>query len=322
MEGDLSSTNLDFLKAVGVNDVVHTDHRDFGWDKLGYWDAELIADARRHAASRGIALNMLQLPMQASPVDKWELQDIMTAGPQRDSQIERVKKCVVAAAKGGVPAVKLNFSVSGILRTEMEQGRAGVMHTALDHSKFQAKPTPVGQISSDEMWKRIKYWVDAVLPVADELKVRVACHPHDPTMPLGMGLDDRVLGTISGLKKYVDLNPSPYHGLNYCQGCMEESGATKQELLDAIRYFGSRKKLFLVHFRTIIGTPQHFREAFIDEGDMDMMAAMQAYQDIGYENLIVPDHYPQIPNDKDRMATRAYAIGFIKAMIRATGGER
>ena len=103
---------------------------------------------------------------------------------------------------------------------------------------------------------------------------------------------------------------------------MEETGASKEELLDAIRYLGSRKRLFIVHFRTIIGGLGDFREAFIDEGDMDMLAAMKAYQEVGYEHMIVPDHYPRIPGDtRWGHQSRAYAVGYVKALIRATGGE-
>ncbi len=321
MEADLSGPNLDFLKAIGVNHVCATDHNTFGYDKLGYWDAGQLADARKHVEAHGLKLDMLGLPMQATPIDRWDMPHLVTGGPERDAQIARIVRCIQAAAKGGVPAVKINFSVAGVLRTEPVVGRGGAVHTALNYPWFKVPNTIAGQLTADEMWSRIRYFVDRVLPAAEEAGVKVACHPHDPTMPLGIGMDDRVLGTIDGLKKYCDLSPSAYHGLNYCQGCMEESGASRDELLDAIRYFGGRKKLFLVHFRTIKGVALNFREAFIDEGQMDMLAAMQAYQEVGYDGMIVPDHYPRIPGDDNRMATRAYAVGYMKALLRATGGE-
>jgi len=103
---------------------------------------------------------------------------------------------------------------------------------------------------------------------------------------------------------------------------MQESGASEEKLLDAIQYFGSRKRLFLVHFRTIRGGFGKFREAFIDESDMDLLAVMRAYQEVGYEHMIVPDHYPRIPGDTEwGHQSRAYAVGYIKALIAATGGE-
>ena len=320
MESDLSAANLEFLKCIGVNHVIGTDHRICGWDRLGHWDAGELTDLRKHVEAHGLKLVMLGI-MQAQSIDKEDLPNIVLATSGRDADIERFLKCVRAAAKAGIPAIKINFSVGGVLRTKPAVGRGGALHTALNIDEFKTPFTKAGRITAGEMWERITYFVQKVIPVAEEVGVRIACHPHDPAMPLGMGMDDRVLGTIDGLKKYCDLSPSPYHGLNYCQGCMEESGASQEELLEAIRYFGTRKRLFLVHFRTIRGRALHFREAFIDEGQMDMLAAMRAYQEVGYEHVIVPDHYPQIPGDVDRRDSRAYAVGYMKALIRATGGE-
>ena len=56
--------------------------------------------------------------------------------------------------------------------------------------------------------------------MAEEYKVRMACHPHDPGMPPGKGIRgvDRVLGSVNGLKRFIEIAPSPYHGVNFCQG--------------------------------------------------------------------------------------------------------
>jgi len=72
--------------------------------------------------------------------------------------------------------------------------------------------------------ERITYFVKRVIPVAEEHKIRMACHPHDPGMPKGKGFRgvDRVLGSVEGLKKFIDITPSPYHGLNFCQGTVTE----------------------------------------------------------------------------------------------------
>ena len=70
-------------------------------------------------------------------------------------------------------------------------------------------------------------------------------HPHDPGMPKGKGFRgvERVLGSVEGLKQFVDLVQSPYHGLNFCMGTVAEmlkNPAT--EIFDVIRYFGNRKQ--------------------------------------------------------------------------------
>ena len=101
--------------------------------------------------------------------------------------------------------------------------------------------------------------------------MRLACHPHDPYTPPGYKGVTRVLGTVEGLKRFVTMHESPYHGLNFCQGTVAEMlDDPRREIDDVIRWFGTRGKLFNVHFRNIKGRKLDFMEAFPDEGDMDM----------------------------------------------------
>jgi mannonate dehydratase len=322
MVQDLSSETLNFLKAIGINHICALDYHDFGYDRQGYWNPEPISEMRNHVEDHGIEVDMLALPLSQVSVDRSEMPNIMLGRPERDQEIDRVIKCIQAAGAAGIPAVKGNLIVSGLFRTEPVAGRGGARHTAFDLGKFQPPTTRAGKVTAEQAWERIAYFVERVIPAAEDAGVRVAIHPHDPAIPSGMGLDDRVLGDIAGLKQFCTLDDSPYHGLNFCQGCMQESGASQEELLDAIHSFGTHKRLFLVHFRTIKGGPRKFREAFIDESDWDLSALLQAYQGAGYEHMIVPDHYPKIPGDTAwGHQSRAYAVGYIKALIAATGGE-
>ena len=88
------------------------------------------------------------------------------------------------------------------------------------------------------MWERITYFLKRVVPVAEECKVRLCCHPHDPGMPRGKGFRgvERVLGSVEGLKRFVGITPSPYHGLNFCQGTVAEMlEKPGEQIYDVIR---------------------------------------------------------------------------------------
>jgi mannonate dehydratase len=321
VEHDTGTDKLDFLKAVGINHLCADGPAQYGFDRLGYWDVAELEETRKRCEAHGIKLDMITLPLNSVSVDRSALPNIIRASAERDAEMERLIKCVRAAAHAGISAVKFNFTIGGVLRTEREVGRAGALHTAFDYSKFTFQPTSAGEVSADEMWNRLAYVIDKITPVIDDLGIRISLHPHDPAVPLGVGMDDRILRDIASMERYLEMTHSPLFGLTFCQGCIAESGATAEDIVAGTRRFGHR--IFMVHFRAIVGGYLKFREAFPDEGDIDMVAVMKAYHATAPDHmLMVPDHYPRIPGDTPwGHQSRAYAIGYIKALIRAAGGE-
>ncbi|HTL03870.1 MAG TPA: mannonate dehydratase, partial [Vicinamibacterales bacterium] len=86
-------------------------------------------------------------------------------------------------------------------------------------------------------------------------------------------------------------------------------------------YFGSRKKIFSVHFRNIEGGRLNFRETFIDNGSVDMLKAARVYKEVGYDGMLMPDHVPRVEGDTGSMQGFAFAVGYIKAIIAAVSAE-
>lgn len=175
----------------------------------------------------------------------------------------------------------------------------------------------------DAMWERITYFLDRTIPVANEYKVRMACHPHDPGVPpTGYRGVDRVLGTVDGLKKFVSIRESPYHGLNFCQGTVSEMLQDPgKEIFDVIRHFGQRKKIFNVHFRNIRGKRDNFVETYPDEGDVNFYKAIKVYKEVGYPYMMMPDHMPMHPDDPGGHQAFSFSYGYIKALIQAMQNE-
>jgi mannonate dehydratase len=213
------------------------------------------------------------------------------------------------------------MSILGVLRTGRTPGRADTSYTSFKLADAKADPplTKAGRVSADKYWERITYFLERVIPVANEYKVRMACHPNDSmTPPEGYQGVDAVLSTVPGLKRFVTIKESPYHGLNFCQGTVSEMLIDPgKEVYDVIRWFGERKKIFMVHFRNIKGNRTAFSEVAIDEGDVDMAKAMLVYKDVGYDGIMMPDHAVQAPNDQGGEKYNAFAYGYIAGLIKA-----
>jgi mannonate dehydratase len=229
-------------------------------------------------------------------------------------------------ARAGIPALKYNLSLLGVVRTEPTKGRGGARYSTFvyDKAKPPAPLTTAGIVGADAYWERITYFLHRVVPVAEEFKVRLACHPQDPGMPKGRGFRgvETVLGSVDGLKRFVDIVDSPYHGLNFCQGTVAEMlQKPGEQIFDVIRHFGVRKKIFNVHFRNIRGGFLNFQETFIDGGDVDMLKAMRVYREVGYTGMMMPDHVPKIDGDFESAQSFAFTFGYIKALIAAVNAE-
>lgn len=287
------------------------------------WTVDYLNQYREHVESFGLTLDMLQLPLAAVEISRSESPNIMLGrSPERDREIDRICEIVRMAAQAGIPALKYNLTILGVVSTERVQGRGGSSNRAFDYSKASREETIAGRVTSEQMWERIEYFVKRVVPVADEYKVRLACHPHDPAVPPGFRGVDRVLATVDGLKRFIELSPSPYHGLNFCQGTIAESlERPGEQIYDVIRYFGQRGRIFNVHFRNIRGGYLNFVETFPDEGDVDMLKALRVYKEVGYKYMIMPDHVPTIAGTDPQNVAFAFCYGYIRALMQAIESE-
>jgi len=265
--------------------------------------------------------------LTSSLIDKEKHPAIMLAqSPERDRDIEAFQNHIKTCAATGIRTLKYNMSILGVVRLDEVPGRGDAVYNRWNYDDAVAKNPPLtraGVVNADAFWERIDYFLSHVVPVANEYKVRIACHPQDPGMPpQGYRGVDRVLGTIDGLKRFIGMHESTYHGLNFCQGTVSEDlFHPNDELPDVIRYFGSRKKIFNVHFRNIRGGRNNFvAEMFPDEGDVDFVKILKVYREVGYEDLLMPDHSPVVPGESGDQSQREnfpFEFGFIRGLIQS-----
>jgi mannonate dehydratase len=310
-----SDEELRFLQRCGVRHKAgrFPFHPGRGWDV-----DELNRERDRHEAF-GIELDMSLIPIYE------ELPNIIYYGrsPERDREIDLVCEMIRTASRAGIDSLRYNTCILPIDRTEPEEGRGGYRHTAFRLDRIpkeeREKLTDAGRVTAQMHWERIEYLLERIVPVAEECKVRLGNSQEDPPTPSGYKGVDKVLNDFEGMKRFIEIRRSPYHGWNFCIGSiaeMLEDPAT--EIYHFIEYFGRRHTIFLVHYRNLLGKRYRFREALPDEGDMDFCKVLKALKEVGYCYGIDPDHVPGTDDDpKGYYQAYAYCFGYINAMIQA-----
>ena len=290
------------------------------------WSVDGLSRLRERVAAHGISLDMVPLPMSSSEISSAEMPAIyLGQSPERDRNIDDICQMIRNCARAGIMQVKYNFTIIGIPRSGTAPGRGRSRYSEFIFANAKQDPalTIAGKVDADTYWERITYFLERVVPVATEYKVKMGCHPQDPGVPKGTGWRgvDAVLGSPDGLKRFVAIKESPYHGLNFCQGTVSEQlEKPGEQIFDVIRYFGTRKKIFSVHCRNIEGGLLNFRETFIDNGSVDMLKAMRVYKEVGYDGMMMPDHVPRVEGIGNDQGF-AFAFGYIKALIAAVAAE-
>lgn len=315
----------DVLRAVAAFGLKHICSGEIAPRLDEKWSVDGLSRLREQVESYGLSLAMIPLPMSSVTINRNNYPSILLGkSPERDRDIDEISTMIRNAGKAGIPALKYNLTYLGVVRSGYAAGRGGTRGSSFVYETAKVDPQVFAMVKADDdtMWERIEYFLKRVVPVAEDAKVRIACHPNDPGMPKG-GFHSvpSVLSSVEGLKKFVAIAPSPYHGLNFCQGTVcEMLDNPAKEIPDVIRYFGSRKKIFNVHFRNIVGHRLNFREAFPDEGDINFLECARVYREVGYDGMLMPDHAPLIEGDKTGLAF-AFEIGYIQAIVQTVRNE-
>jgi mannonate dehydratase len=315
---DHSTPTLQALAAFGVSHICSGKlSREIDKD----WTVDALTRLRRHVESFGIRLECVPLPMSSGDILHAEHPEILLGRePERERAIEGIRIMIRHCGKAGIPMVKYNLTFIGVVRSPQTIGRGGAKLSTFRHAELKPQPEfpGVGRVTEEIYWDRIGYFLKKVVPVAEEAGVRLACHPQDPGFPRGTGWRgvETVLGSPEGLRRFVETCASPNHGLNFCQGTISEMlRKPNEEIHDIIRDFGRRRKIFMVHFRNIRGGWLDFQETFPDDGDVDMMRALRAYREIGFDGMVMPDHVPEVAGDPTRQKSFAFCFGYIQALL-------
>src|ERR1035441_7535653 len=179
-----NEVHLKYLARYGVRNICG--YPQIGGDRL-YATVDELKRIIDMAGKYGISIDCTAPPfLESSYIDVEKHPAVMLAqSPQRDRDIESLQTFIKNCAQAGIPSIKYNMSILGVVRSGWTPGRGDAMCSTwkLAEAHPEAPLTKAGHVDAEAFWERITYFLDRVIPVANEYKIRMACHPQDPGVP-------------------------------------------------------------------------------------------------------------------------------------------
>ena len=293
----------------------------YAGDPEKLWTVQELKALREEIERAGLILAAIE------NIDPAHWHDILLDGPQRPQQIEKVKTLIRRLGEARIPVLGYNFSLAGVCgRVTAPLGRGQAVTLGMD-GPAEDVPIPNGMIwnmvydrdaaagnlpaiSHEELWRRLQNFLEEVIPVAERSGVQLAAHPDDPPMPT-MRQQPRLVYQPHMYQRLIDLVPSPSNALELCVGTLAEM--TEGNIYDAVDQYSKQEKIAYIHLRNVIGKVPHYRETFIDEGDVDMIRVLAILHRNHFDGVLIPDHTPQMTCSAPWHAGMAHTLGFMLA---------
>lgn len=324
----LSEPRLRYIRQLGATDIF-VDHADTeeepdefndrdGTDTIAVGPDQIPSVSELEAAKERIEDHGLSFTgIQSLPYSMYG--DIMFGRDGATEALEQITTLVRNLGEAGVPILGYQWNPRSVvpMRTSPVKTRGGAEATAFDYEKLE-RPDDLAPgldraYTEQEFWDNYEYFLENVLPVAEEAGVDLALHPVDPPVLESLGGIPRLFRNVKNFEKAMELVPSDNHGLKLCLGCFSQMG---KDVTEVIRLFGERDQIIFIHFRDVVGTVPEFNETFVDMGNFDTPEVVRTLHDIGFEGAVIPDHVPKMEGDDDwRHRGRGFTIGYLRGVV-------
>ncbi|MEX2445618.1 MAG: mannonate dehydratase [Alkalispirochaeta sp.] len=266
--------------------------------------------------------------------DPMDWYDVLVAGPRREEQLEKLRQIVRDVGEAGIPMIGYNFSIAGVAsRVSGCFARGGAVSVGMDG--VDQTPIPKGMVwnmvydaetaetallegeaeptvSEEDLWSRLSYFLETLLPTAESAGVTLAAHPDDPPAS-EVRRQPRLVWRPELYDRLLDIHDSPNNKLEFCLGTLAEMPG--HDIYQTLRHFLERNAIGYIHLRNVQGTVPEYRETFIDDGKIDVRRVVEILKEYLYDGPILPDHTPQMSCDAPWHAGMAYAMGYLNALL-------
>ena len=339
----LNTDNYKFVNQIGATHVVAhltnyfsgsnpeiSSGGDNGWgvcDNEPIWDIEFLGGLKKEMEDHNLVFEAIE---NFNPLH-WH--DILLDGPKKNEQIESLKRLLQNMGKVGIPIMGYCFSLAGVWGWERGQYARGKAESValIEGSRDFQEPIPDGMIwnmryrkgeedkfvpetSENEVWERLEFFLNQLIPVAEENNVSLAAHPNDPPLAV-MRRTGRILKNPSEYDRLININNSINNKIEMCLGSIQEM--QENGLEDYLDKYSKDNRIGYIHFRNVIGKVPNYIEAFVDDGDINMVNVIKILKKNKYDGVIIPDHTPALNCSAPWHAGMAYAVGYIKGLIKS-----
>ena len=318
---------VDYFK--GKNPELSSGSSETGWGTTANqdkpWTEDDLRAIKRSIESNGLVWGAIE------NFDPAHWYDILLDGPRKAEQMEQLKRTIQTIGRVGIPIMGYNFSLAGVWGwSKGPWGRGGARALVYDESAIDPQtPIPKGmvwnmvydphapagtvpRVEAEELWQRYEWFLSQIIPVAEEAGVTMALHPDDPPADMLRGTA-RLVNQPDKYQRVIDLVPSSANALEFCLGSLQEM--RDGDVYESIERYGRQGKIAYVHFRNVRGKVPRYEEVFVDEGDIDMLRAIQVLADVGYDGMLIPDHTPEMSCAAPWHAGMAFALGYMRAAM-------
>jgi len=298
-----------------------------GWGRAGaiddpVWSLEGLRSLKAEIESHGLQLYAIE------NFDPSMWHDILLDGPRKVEQMAFLKQLIRNVGAAEIPVFGYNFSIAGVSSRQVGPVARGNAHSVFMEAVDQT-PIPSGMVwnmrydasaaagdleffSHEELWQRLGWFLQQLVPVAEEVGVRLAAHPDDPPMPVVRN-SPRLVYQPHMYQDLLGIMPSRSNALEFCLGTVAEM--TEGDVYQALDQYSKADNIAYLHFRNVKGKVPNYRETFIDDGDVDMFRVLEILKANNYDGVLIPDHSPQMSCDAPWHAGMAYAMGYMKAAM-------
>ena len=261
--------------------------------------------------------------------DQFDMDPIKLGLSNRDEWIDHYCRMIRNMGQLEIPLLCYNFmAVIGWYRTRIDLHERGDALTsefdfkAVEHELVEEDK----RISKEKLWDNLFYFLDAVLPVAEEHGVQMALHPDDPPVDQLKGVG-RILTNAEAFDKILNRYQYKINGITFCQATFKAMGEDIKALSE--RWI-KQNKVFFLHLRDIEGDKYKFRETFHDNGPTPMAEMFQHYHQSGFDGPLRPDHAPAMYGERQNnfsgglsagyeITGKIFALGYFKGICETAG---